>query len=1080
MPGFYLYVSNRLEILKDHLFRIVAEPLRSPLKSELIVVQSKGMERWLTQQLAEKAGIWANARFPFPNTMVRELFQLTIDSEVNDRRFSPDVLTWRILHLLDSCLSRSSFASLKDYLDNNPDNLKTLQLCERIADRFDQYTVYRPDMLLQWEAGRDEHWQAQLWRELAVDLSSPHRAVSRQSFFKKASAGLLEANRLPTRLSIFGISTLPPFHLEIFAALARHLSVHLFFMNPSSEYWETIASPKQIAKRRSTLGREEGSQSSDDHLEAGNPLLASWGKMGRDFFAMLIDQESCQEIACFKDPGEASLLACLQSDVLNLRDRGHDGVKTPLSPNAGSLQIHSCHSPLREVEVLYDCLLGLFERSPELAPNDILVMTPSIEIYAPFITAVFGGVLQDRKRIPFSIADRSVRSESPLIQAFFKILALKGSRLGADEVLDLLESAGVQRRFDFEPGDIAQIRQWVERSHIRWGIDGEDRKSRGLPGFQENSWKAGLERLLLGYALPEQEDQLFEDILPFGDMEGSATQVLGKFAELMRHLFSALEEMARPRTLAHWCEALRMLLSRFIKPDEESELEFRLILHHLQLLEEIQQLSGVDVTVDLEAVRYILEHRLEQDELKQRFLGGGVTFCKMLPMRSIPAKVVALLGMNGAAFPRASRPLAFDLMAQSPRKGDRSLPDEDRYLFLEALLSARERLHISYVGQSVRDNSLIPPSVLVSELLEVIDRGFLPSSGSSIESEILIRHPLQAFSPSYFLEKNRLFSFSEENFEALQSLRRQSAPPLPFVSRPIGEPSVEWKHIHINQLKRFFRNPSKFFCGERLGLTLTQSVTAIDNREPFDLDGLDDYELKQDLLGKVLEGKDLWSLYPAARKRGVLPPANSGEVIFHRVVSEVEALASRLKRFMAGSALPPIEVDLEIAGFRLFGGLKIFRPDHLIHYRCATVKPHDRLALWIDHLTLNCCSKKGYPTRSVLVGTDAQFSFPPIREAETLLKGLLDVFWVGLSQPLPFFSETSFEYASEFCKRKSRDDALVSARQKWNGRDFGDKRGESEDPYHSQVFGKVDALDESFISVALRIFEPILKCQEIP
>jgi len=1075
MPGLHVYISNRLEILKDHLFQIVAEPLRSPLESEIIVVQSKGMERWLTHQLAQKAGIWANTRFPFPNAMIQDLFQSVSQAATDDRYFSPDFLTWRILHRLGSCLDRPGFETLKEYLGSDEGDLKLVQLAARIADLFDQYSVYRPEMLLAWQQGRDERWQAQLWRELSEVPAGGHRAAMRKVFLQQTSAGLIDAGSLPARLSIFGISTLPPFHLEVFAAVARDLPVHLFFMNPSREYWGEIASPRRIATVRSR--RSSSEDVGDDYFESGNHLLASWGKMGRDFLAMIMDQEGYQETTAFEDPGEETLLRCLQSDILLLRDRGHDGVKTPLSPEEGSLRIHSCHSPLREIEVLHDCILELLERHAGLVPNEILVMTPSVEVYAPFIAAVFGGA-QNSTRIPFSIVDRSASIESPTIQCFLKILSLKGSRLGADEVMDLLESPDVQRRFEFQPGDTTTIRYWIERVHIRWGIDAEDRESRGLPRFEENSWKAGLERLLLGYALPEEDDKMFDDILPFGDVEGSTTKLLGRFAEFVRLLSTMLEDMAQPKTLRRWSESLRTLLLRFIKPDEESESDFQLIMQHLQQLEQFQLLGGVDMPIALEAVRYFLLRRLGQEESSRTFLSHGITFCAMLPMRSVPAKVVALLGMNGTTFPRTNTPLPFDLMKQSPQKGDRSLRDEDKYLFLESLLSARDHLHISYVGQSVKDNSPIPPSVLVSELVDAIDHGFELRSGGSVSEEIVINHALQAFSDVYFLGDKRMFSFSRENFEALQALRQQNMSIRPFVSASIGEPGAEWKQIDLEALKRFFRNAARFFCQERLRVNLRERFAAVENREPFEFDALDTYDLKQELLRKQLSGKDLWSLYPAARKRGVLPLGKNGELAFESAASDAEALARKLKPLMQGSELQPLEVDLELRGFRLSGRLKSFWPHHLVHYRCATIKPQDRLALWIDHLVLNYNPQSGYPMRSILVGSDQDWALPPVTNAESHLEKLLDYFWKGLSQPLPFFSETSFEYANQIFRGHNPDDAVAAARKKWIRRDFNGKPGESEDPYYEVAFGERKIFDGQFTSVAWEIFGPILKLQE--
>ncbi|MCI0419224.1 MAG: exodeoxyribonuclease V subunit gamma, partial [Acidobacteria bacterium] len=780
MPGFNIYLSNRSEILVDALAHAVSSPPLPALEREIIVVQSKGMERWLVQQLSDRFGIWANSEFPFPNSVIQELFGALLGEIPPENPFSPDLLAWRIQRLLPGCLGLPGFESLKNYLADGKQGLKLAQLCYRVADAFDQYTLYRPEIILGWEQGIESHWQAQLWRKLVGEAGSSHRAAIRQRFFEKLRRTTPDASTLPARISIFGISALPAFHLDVFSAIARFLDVHLFLMNPSAEFWAEIVSEKEQSKWQQRRQREKRQMRlafpANPYFETGHPLLASLGRQGRDFFGILLDRGEGQEWTHYEDPGEETLLACLQSDILNLRHRGKDGFHKAIAAADTSLQIHSSHGPMREMEVLYDQLLALFDEKPGLLPHDILVMTPDIEAYAPYISAVFGGERQERNHIPFSVSDRSARNDSPVVRAFFKLLDLAGSRLAAPAVMDLLDIALVRQRFGIRPEDREQLQHWVEGTRICWGVDGNDRAQHGVPAFAENSWRTGLDRLVLGYALTSKGGKMFEGVLPFDDVEGSTSQSLGRFVEFAETLFVAARDLGPPRTLLGWSESLLALVSQFLMQDEELEHDFQRLRANLRYLAALQQTSGYAGLLGLDVVRYVLEGQMKKDEWTAGFLTGGVTFCAMLPMRSIPFKVIALVGMNSKAFPRSSRPVGFDLIASRPRPGDRSLRDEDRYLFLEALLSAREKLYISYVGQSLKDNSEIPPSVIVSELLDVVHQGFRLAPGDGpILDRVCIRHKLQAFSSFYFSGVPGLFSYSQENLAALKARQAMQA-----------------------------------------------------------------------------------------------------------------------------------------------------------------------------------------------------------------------------------------------------------------------------------------------------------------
>ena len=546
MRNFRLFTGNRLENLADQLAGVLSTPLASPLDKEIIVVQSKGMERWVSMELARRHGICANISFPFPNVFVNEVIRKTLPEFSEQSPFDPKTMTWMIMKLLPSCIERPGFESIRAYLSETEGDLKRFQLSERIADTFDQYMLFRPEMMLKWERGEEDHWQAALWKELVNGHEGQHRAALGEALLEVLGKPSTKIGDFPERISVFGISTLPRFHMQVFNSISRFTQVNLFLMNPCKEYWGDIFSDWEI-KRAIDKGESQLLSAEDLHLEKMS-LLGSMGKLGRDFFD-LINEFDCEEIQLFEEPGENNLLNCIQSDILNLRERAQeiDG-KESVSENDTSIQTHSCHSPMREIEVLHDRLLEMFEKDQGLMPKDILVMTPDVKTYAPYIQAVFDMPADDPKKIPYSIADRSIKVEGKIIETLLAITRLRESRFSAFQVMAILECQAVQQRFDLSEADLELIRKWVEDTRIRWGIDGVNRGEMDLPDLSENTWKAGLDRLLMGYAMPGREENMFAGVLPFDDMEGSETLVLGKFIEFI--FFKYLTNFRQPSIIA--------------------------------------------------------------------------------------------------------------------------------------------------------------------------------------------------------------------------------------------------------------------------------------------------------------------------------------------------------------------------------------------------------------------------------------------------------------------------------------------------------------------------------------------------
>jgi exodeoxyribonuclease V gamma subunit len=1064
-----IVLSNRLEALEQRLAEVLARPLSSPLVPEVILVPSPGVARWTAMALARRFGAWMNGRFPLPNAYLDRLFRLAAEPGTAGA-WEPRVLRWRVMECLGEALERPGFEPVRRYLLASERQLKRFQLAERVAEIFDGYAMFRPDEVLGWEAGQgaaEVGWQAEVWRELARREGS-HRAATRRAFLGRLADPAWEpgGEGLPERLSAFGVSALPPFHLEALSALAERVEVNLFLLSPCREYWADIV-PEATASRKE---REAGG--SDLHYEPGNRLLASLGRSGRDFFARVQDLEA-DPVEDYRDPGRETLLQSLQADILELREGGAGGEKRPLAASDRSVRFHGCHSPMREAEVLRDALLDLLEHDGTLAPSDVVVMTPDVEAYAPFLEAVFGGAQEPR--LPYAVADRAARAGSPVVDAFLRVLGLVGGRFGAAAVLDLLECGAVRRRMGLSASDVELAHGWVRGTRIHWGADAADRERLGLPGFPENTWQAGLDRLLLGYAMAgEGEGVLLRDTLPFDAVEGGEeAQALGRLAEFARRLFEGCRALEERRPLAAWAESFASLFEALFEPEGEDEAGGRLVRNALARLAEAGALAGFAEPVDLEVARTAVGEDLTDVPRAGGVLTGGVTVCGMRSLRGVPFRVVCLIGMNDGAFPRPSRALGFDLLARDPRPGDRSPRLEDRYAFLEALLAARDHLHVSYVGQSLRDGSEIPPSVLVSELLDAVDRSHAPADGSSARDRLVTRHRLQAFSPAYFLGEGARFSYSEDDARASRNLssravrRRRGL----FVRR-LPPPPPDLLRVDLAELTRFFSNPSGHLLARRLGLHLDDGASIVEEREPFEVGGLERYGLQGELVARGLRGEDPSDALALARARGLLPHGSAGAGAFAEVRVAAEEFLEVLRPHVAGEVLDARVFQKGFPeGLVLEGRLDGVRPGGLVLYRPAALKGRDRVRAWIHHLVLNLVAGEDGPHRTVVVASDQVAALGPVGDAEARLGELLCLHAEGLCRALPFFPESSWTYAERRWGRGDpARDALRRARERWE--EGYERAGEGADPSFALCFGEEDPFGEEFERLAEALFRP--------
>lgn len=1065
-----LIQSNHMPALA-HLFCEQTQRRGDPFEATTVIVQSFGIGQWLKLQLATHQGISANLDCLLPANYIWRLYRaLFPDNELPQASpFDRERLTWRLMRLIP----QAHHEVLDRYLDAPGDaNVRLYQLSFQIAQIFDQYLVYRPEWPIAWEEGNPlldadtlagQQWQVSLWQQVIADapeLACLHRARLHQQLLNEITKRPALPPGVGQTLVIFGLSSLARMQLETFRALSEIIDVDVYFLNPCRHYWGDIVAPQDKARRsvRNLLGAS-GEISDDDFLTVGNPLLGSLGKQGREYMELLLETDGTQPYEAYVEPQAGTMLGQIQIDILDLTYGGDDSPTATteahqsrvIEPTDDSIQVHSAHSRMREVEILYDQLLAVFDRHPGIDARDVIVMAPDIVDYAPFINAVF------KDRIHYGIADRTLLQQSTLIATFLKLLSLPDSRLTSVEVMDLLEVPAVARRFGLDEDSQNRIAAWINDTGIRWELEGKDKTERWqLPDVNVNTWRFGLDRLLLGYAM---SGALYADRLPY-PVEAADSELLGRLCHIIDLLDRTRRQFDRSHTADEWRSVLLETLNDFFTPRDSETLEIAQLQNVLDRMVSDTEIGQFEQRFSHQLMHFWLAQQLTLGHQVPGFITGGITFATLVPMRSIPFEVVCLLGMNDADFPREEKPRSFDLMAiDGPRKGDRSKRTDDRYLFLEALLSAQQIFYVSFEGRGTRDNQPRPPSTVVGELLDSIT-GLYPDFAVS-------QHPLQPFSHHYF--EGGLISYQKIWYDALT----RPPVPTPFISAELS-PAEELEAESAEQLAGFLRHPAKYFLQHRLGVFFEDASFELRESESFVLDPLEKYQLAADALNAAGVGQD-----QAAWRREMIA---SGRVLDntlgHRYLDEQAALAHDILdalRSLAGTHPTPVRDILTIDGRSISYAVSSLYGQRQIDIRPGQLHKRQLLEVWVRHL---CLCAAGHEVHSSTVsrgrnGPDITEIDPvPPDTARTLLSRLLGLHHQGIRRPVHFLPECSFSFASTLAKSNSLDEAMRATDKQWQA---GMAGSEGTDPYWHRLAATDDLFDEAFTHTAVEVYGPLIQ-----
>lgn len=1039
-----------------------------------------GMARWLRFRIASLTGVSFGWEFPFPGALFKRLLSGFQPDHERSGAFDENRVRWELFDLLREVENDERFARLIRYCEAGP--ARRLQLANRLAWLFDQYLLYRPDAIVNWEAGaQSQDWQAELWRRLLGRLSPsksrPKHIARIWNDLRLSPTESIAPNQenWPDRISIFGVSSLPPLYMDLLEAISHWVPVHLFLLQPSDLYWADLKTRKQLVKAANRSSKPSDTLDLDDQpleFEIGNPLLPSLGKQGQAFLDLIIDRDPIHDDSAFVEPESTTQLQCLQADLLALRHRSSRADSDcPFPDYDETIQIHSASTPRREVESLWDYLRDYFERNPNAEASDLLVMAPDIQDYSSHIESVFGSEERSETNIPFSIADQSGILESAFLSGALSYLKFASERASATQALALLKLPITRDAFSFSEEEIQCLEFWIRETKTIWGWDANHRQRHHAFPTDRCSWKEFRERIAAGIAYRSDNLLIDDRFSPFPEIEGEGARLAGRFAAWLEFLESLSLDTIRDDSIAAWNQRLSFVLDR-LKPMEE--IEERRFFKAIEAIQEALPSDCPVIASGREAISIAIQ-ALESHAPASGYLSGRVTFCSLKPMRSIPAKVICLLGMNSERYPRKSIRPPFDLLSIEPRRGDRNTRDEDKQFFLETLLSARERLYISYQGISPVAESIREPSTVVSELMD-----YLETATSSQAPFPVVIHKRQSYDPEYFSNGN-LFTYSRDRATQCRAYLGQPAVAPQNTENATAPQSSVAGVVAIESLLRFFKNPQLSFARSTLEIAFPENDERLADSDPLHQDPLARYQLRERFAEALRSGHPIDSVDErliASRK--LLPPGHLETLSYETIRSQALAIEESWNADQVSGASDLIDVECAVGPWTIVGSIRRNLSDsgqRFIVPGKLTAKA--RIATWIHHLIANALS----PTQSIIHSLDEgepMIDIPAMEFPKEELHTLLDLFQQGLNQPLPFFPQLSWDALTQLNRKPEstwQSDPLgtfaAKSQQLFRKQSVGSTYSKYPwNEYDSVCFGDGPPLDESYSRISLAIWQP--------
>ncbi len=1091
----------------EWLAKVLAEQLRlqppGPFQTIDVVVNTWPTSRWLSEQLAVVNGISAEVRFPFPGSLLRRLTRIILGIEPDaDDPWKASHLVWHVLELLPSFLEKEEAAPLRDWLRSRASETDQLNhdewtLVYNIAKTFDDYALYRPELINEWLYADDLHvdpykklpnslrWQPSLIRLLGKRIiTEPFGIQIRKAIYKLHSGGGF-VDHLPSDIRFFAISSLARVQIELIQALSGVMNVQMFVLTPCSDLWQRCRS------RREKLGISWIKPLDGEWFVEAPRLEAILGRMGAEFQQLV---EGTGEVQLgesrvgnlFIAPANIALEAGKKPSLLEQLQQ--QLVQPEMSSSLyrdsqdASLQFFSCPGQLREVQLVRDQIIQWFAADPSLEPRDVLIMTPQVERFAPLIASVFNDISSTGVDIPWRITDRSQIETPGLVQGMLCLLQLAGERLTASSLQSLLANPAIQKQQGLNQEEVNRLTRALQVTGFRWGLDGGERD-----GDEAHSLRWCLDRWLLGLVFLPAPSFAPGGLAPFS--EGLEPTELIKWWELLSKLSNQLTELRLPRTSCAWVELLLSFVSELFGEDDEcwtwERQCFTSALH-----EWLERAEDCSLLVDSEVVLDVLAESLSAESGRFGHRSGALTISALEPMRAIPHRVIVLMGLDADIFPRHSRRPAFHLLEQERNLGDPSISDQDRYVLLEALLSARQHLLLTWNGRDSRTGEMVSPSNPVQQWLVQLKKEL---EGDSYQ-ELVVQHSPNPLSRANFIsfENRPPISCDRRYLEARLMLDRTS-----FITQRAFAMPLRWEkpnlktstEISFEVLQRWLIAPQRLWL-EQLQLRPKEWIDPIEDLDAFSLLEWQRQTLLAEYLDDFLDkveryelkiGKSNFPLLDWENRfigQGRLPYGASGKLEQERLFLRMKNLESVVSSM--GDCTIKI-LDLGDIKKRVIcsenNDIIIAEPGRLSFKLIMEV--------WLLHL-LTCVKGHKFASTNIVTKNSTtnkqdqyqlsmRLAFIEEEESKRILTKIKTLASIGLKECWPVPPESGWEYS--ISENKTKGSGFSSFAKRWQG-GFSYK-GESEKDEMRLCFGNICNASsffniEGFEEAMLFLHQPII------
>ncbi|CAL1329023.1 exodeoxyribonuclease V subunit gamma [Candidatus Providencia siddallii] len=1098
---FKIYHSNQLFSLKNLIIDIIKnKQFSNPFEEEIIIVENFEISQWLQIELTKYFGITCNIHYKLPRDFILEMIYKILPDISKNNHYTKNLIKWRIITILPKIINNKKLKELKFYIKNDIDGRKLHQLSEKIANLFESYMIYRPKLITQWEKNKlininnkNQSWQKKLWRELFVyrktlEKKTQHLLTIHKIFIKFLSAPNYLKNFFPKRIFIYGISSLPPIYIQILNIISKYTDIYLMFKNPCkhflkyNKYLLCLDITKQ-QKKPININKKE---------KKINPLLVSWGKLGNDFLKLITNIKNSKKFFIFTDTNRLTLLENIKQDILDSKNNiqlGKTIEKYKTSKNKrlinlldNTITFNSCYNIKKEIENLYEKLLEFFEKDNTLTPKDILVKVSNIEVYTPYIYAIFS---KDKSEnyIPFSILNKKPLKSNPIIQAFISLLNLPKVRFFKDQIFDLLDISAISKKFDINENELDILNNWINKYEIKFGLDNNNFKDLNLPIINQNTWEFGLKKILSKYSINKDFKSL-DNIFSYDKYNNTKLKLINKLFFFIETLKKWRILLKKKYSLKKWKNIYKELINDFFIINDNTEIILTLLKNQLYKIINTATTSGHTKHIKSLLIRDELLISINEKKENYNFFTGSVTFCTFTQMKSIPFKIICLLGMNDNVFPRNITQENFDLKKNKIILGDKKTDYEDKYLFLETLISTTKIFYLSYIGISI-NNEPRNPSILIEELLNYICQNFriigtenlnVDDSYKILKKHLITKHNNIQFKKENFFNKTKNQNYINKSLKKTiitKSKNKQNS----FL---IKKNKIITK-INIEELLNFYNNPIKFFFQKKLNVYFSEEKESFDS-EPFYFNKLQLHNLYKKILDFSIKNKNIKSIYDKLKIEGKLPINNFDKILWKESIKNTSHLIKKIKEHNE----KPFDyyIKCKIKNININGSLKNIYKTGILRYQPNYINANNFIRLWIEHLFFNF--KISEKETTILDINNNYYKFPSIEKKKNLnyLELLIMGYLKGQNSPLLLLNNSCWNWLSA-CFNKitnqydfSSPNVLQKAEsilvQNLQGNKI--KYGEIKDLYLSRIHKNInDILIQSLIKNTKKYLLPIKK-----